>query len=464
MPFLNHPHFGKVLIACLALLTTSACSTNPSYTAPAVSATPAVWHNQPEGQIVNENWLAELADPRLNELVGEALDNNHDLAAQQALVTQARQQLLVSGAARIPELSASLNGARRKLQTTPASTSNNIELSLDLDWEIDIWGKLKDSQKQAALRLAAREAELEMARRDLVAAVGNAWYDLLEAQRLLELYEYRLKNLGRNLDIIETGYRQGLNPALDVYLSRNGVEQEAARTTAQHQLVAETVRRLQLLLGRYPDGQSWSAPELPQLQGTVPAGLPSELLSRRPELRSSWLELLAANTGVAIAHKQRFPRLSMTGSVGQSSTALKNLLDASQGVWTLAGGLLQPLFNAGRLAAQEEEARARLQQLELQYLGNIFQAFAEVETSLAQETALTQQYQQYRAAEKSALAAETLSFEQYQRGLVSYATVLEAQRRAFDAQSAVVKLKRQRLHNRIALYVALGGNFEGEDL
>ena len=123
---------------------------------------------------------------------------------------------------------------------------------------------------------------------------------------------------------------------------------------------------------------------------------------------------------------------------------------------------MQPLFNAGDLAAREEQARVRLVQLEQQYLERVYQAFSEVETALAQDSALETQYQQYLDAEKNAVAAETLSFEQYQRGLVSYATVLESQRRAFDAQSAVVQLKRQRLGNRIVLYSALGGDFEGE--
>jgi len=456
------PYTVKTFVITMALLTLSACSTAP-YKAPEIAATPAAWHSDPgPDSSITADGLTAVADSRLNELITEALENNHDLAARRAEVTVARQQLVISGAPRIPELSASLSGGQRKLQGTPSSTATTIELSLDLDWELDIWGKLKDTQKQAALTLAAREAELAGARLDLIAAVSNAWYDILEAQRLLKLYEDRLHNLSSNLEIIETGYRQGLNPALDVYLTRNGVEQEAARTTAQQQTVAEAVRRLQLLLGRYPDGQPLPPQMLPQLRASIPAGLPSELISRRPDLRRRWLELMAADIGIAIAHKQRFPRLSITGSVGQSSSELHNLLDASQGIWTLAGGLLQPLINAGKLAAREEETRARLKQLEQYYLSSVFQAFAEVENRLAQEQALAEQYRQYQAAEKNALEAETLSFTQYQRGLVNYATVLESQRRAFDAQSAVLSLQRQRLHNRVALYIALGGDYKGE--
>jgi len=167
---------------------------------------------------------------------------------------------------------------------------------------------------------------------------------------------------------------------------------------------------------------------------------------------------MAANAGVAIAHRQRFPSLSLTGSIGKSSTELKDLVSGSS-IWSLSGGLLQPLFNAGALAAREAQARSELSQKEQQYLDNVLQAFAEVESALVGEENLRVQYRRFIAAERSALAAEELSFEQYQRGLITYTTVLEAGRRAVDAQSSVVQLKRQRLRNRIKLFLALGGNF-----
>jgi len=455
---------GHIVIQGLGVLILSACAATPEYQPPALTDVPETWYKVTVEQPVQSAWLVELHDPELQALVSEALQNNHDYAALSAEVEQARQQLTISGAPRIPELSAGLTASRSRVQTPAATTTTErAELSLDLNWEVDIWGRLRAAQKQAALTLAAREAELEQMRQTLAADVGNAWYDVLEARKLLELYQGRLKNLEHNLDIIETGYRQGLSPALDVYLTRSNVKQEQARVSAQQQAVATAARQLQLVLGRYPDGQDFPRQPLPPVDGSVPAGLPSELVGRRPELRSAWLDLLAADAGVAVAHKQRFPHLTITGSAGQGSDALGHLLDADQGFWSLAGGLLQPLFNAGDLAAREQQARLRLKQLEQQYQSRVFQAFAEVETALTQESALETQYQQYLDAEKNAVAAETLSFEQYQRGLVNYATVLESQRRAFDAQSAVVQLKRQRLGNRILLYTALGGDFGGEE-
>jgi NodT family efflux transporter outer membrane factor (OMF) lipoprotein len=407
-----------------------------------------------------EGWLTTLGDAYLNGLVSEALKNNHTVKAQSAVVQQAEQQRIISGAPRLPTLDASISGARRKGQVSGIeTTSSSFSASLDLSWEIDIWGKLSATQKQASLNLAAQQARLQRVRQQLVADVCNAWFDVIEAQNLLSLFEHRLKNLNGNLAIIEDGYNKGINTALDVFLARNNVEQESARTEAQRLSLAGARQNLLLLLGRYPDAGAFPARDLPLIDTNVPAGLPSTLLDRRPDIRSSWLELMASDAGVAIAHRQRFPSLSLTGSIGQSSTALKDLLGGDHSVWSLSGSLLQPLFNSGALAAREAQARGELKQKEQQYLDNILQAFAEVESALIGEQNLRAQYQRSVAAERSALAAEELSFEQYQRGLVTYTTVLEAERRAVDAQSNVVQLKRRRLRNRIDLYLALGGNF-----
>ncbi len=302
-----------------------------------------------------------------------------------------------------------------------------------------------------------------MTRHQLVADISNAWYDLVEAQSLLQLYKDRVTNLEHNLGLIESAYHNGLNSALDVYLARNSFAQGQSQVDTQRINASEASYRLQALLGRYPEQITYKQQKLPEVKGHVSAGIPAELIARRPELRSSWLSLMAVNTAVAIAHKNRFPRISLTGSLGQSSVELKNLLNSSQGLWSLSGGILQPLFNAGALAAREDEAKANLAKLEYEYRSRVLQILAEVETLLTTESALVTQNQQSLTAEENALAAEHLAFEQYQRGIVDYITVLESQRRAFDAQSSVIQLKRQRLRNRVALYLALGGEY-AEDI
>lgn len=171
------------------------------------------------------------------------------------------------------------------------------------------------------------------------------------------------------------------------------------------------------------------------------------------------MELLASDAALAIAHKQRFPGLLIQASAGDSRRSLSDLLQGSL-AWSLAAGLTQPLFNAGRLEAGETRARARVEELEQRYLEQLFIAFAEVETALGRHQALQRQYGQYQQAERNALLAEELAFEQYRKGLVEYSTVLEAQRRSLDAQTSVIQTRRDLLQNRVALYRALGGGLD----
>ena len=216
-------------------------------------------------------------------------------------------------------------------------------------------------------------------------------------------------------------------------------------------------------MAEYPDGAIETGDNLPMLTEPIPAGLPSELVSRRPDLQQAWYSLLAADVGLAIAHKQRFPRISLAASASDASNELSQLLDGSPPAWSLLGNLSQPIFNAGRLKAEEERARSQVVQAEKQYLELLYQAFSEVENTISRQTALREQYQATLEAEKHATSAFELAFEQYQRGLVTYTTVLESQRRAFDAQSSVIELRNQLLQNRINLYLALGGNFDVEN-
>lgn len=410
---------------------------------------------------VSENWLKEFDDQRLDKLVETAMDNNYQLARQAALVEEAQQAVIISGAQRYPELSLAFDSSRRRnvINQDFTFTGTVFELGLDFGWEIDIWGKLSDAEKQASLNLLAERARYRAARYELAADVSSAWFNVISAQQLLALFRQRLENLKVDMDIIERSYRQGLSSALDVYLTRTTVEQERSRIASQEQLVNENRVALQLLLAEYPDAGIQTVDELPVIDTLIPAGLPSELVSRRPDLQQAWLQLLAADTGLALAHKQRFPSLSLVASTSDVSNRLGELLDGSSLAWSLLANLSQPLFNAGRLRAQEEQARARVRQAEKAYLDLLFQAFSEVETAISRQAALRAQYAATAAAEQNAVAGLELAFEQYQRGLVTYATVLESQRRAFDTQSAVIELRNQLLQNRITLYQALGGDF-----
>jgi len=422
---------------------------------------PTEWQNTDTIGEVESNWLTQFGSPALEQLAEEALQNNFQLAQQALQVDIARRNLTVTGADRFPQLTISSSGSRRKtiIEQNGESINENYDATANLDWEIDIWGKLNDAQRQAKLSLAAREAQYVDGRLQLAADVTRTWFGMLQAQQLATLFTQRVENLVQALDIIQRGYRQGINEALDVYLAQNTLEQERARLSQQQQILLDETSSLQLLLARYPNGQMAISDELPLLESSITVGVPSELLTRRPDIREAWLDLLAADAAVAVAHKQRFPRVSLISSASDSSSELNDLLDGGSLAWSILGNISLPIFNAGRLRALEDQARMRVEQAEKAYLDSLYHAFAEVETSLNRHVTLRQRYQSFLKAEENAAAALDLAFDQYQRGLVSFTAVLESQRRAYDAQSSVIELRGQLLQNRATLYAAVGGDF-----
>lgn len=419
---------------------------------------PAQWQSQTEIKPVQDNWLSQLDDEQVLSLVNLALSNNYQLRQQKQDIEIAKQQLIVAGSNLWPSLDLSLDSSRRKNGTTEV-IGNSHGLTANIRYELDLWGKLSDNERQANLDLLAKQASYEQAKQNLVAQVVTTWFAVIEANKQLSLRNERLVIAGQNLEIIEAGYRQGLNNALDVYLTRNEHNSEKARVAQQQTTQIQQIRKLERLVGEYPAGLLSVTADLPLLTTSIPLGLPSELISRKPSLVASWYQLLASDAGLAYAHKQRFPSLSLSGSLGTSSDDLGDLLSANTLGWSLISSLSAPIFNAGRLSANEEKAKLQLAKQELVYLDTLQQAFEVVENSVTAEVGLQSRYNNTLTAAENAKLAETLSFEQYQKGLVSYTTVLDAQKRSFDAQSSLITIKNQLIANRINLHLALGGDF-----
>jgi NodT family efflux transporter outer membrane factor (OMF) lipoprotein len=203
---------------------------------------------------------------------------------------------------------------------------------------------------------------------------------------------------------------------------------------------------------------------LPDVEGAVPAGLPSELLERRPDLAAAERRLAATNMRVREAKSALFPRISLTASGGRTSSELEDLLSSQFNVWSLAGNLAQPLFQGGRLWANVQLNRARATEALEQYLQTVLQAFGEVETALAGERLLAEREATLRAATEQSIAARRLAEDRYRNGLEDFVTLLEAQRRALEAESQWITVRRMRIENRINLHLALGGGFSrGEE-
>lgn len=407
-------------------------------------------------------WLTELDNQTVNSLIGQGIAQNRQLQILRLELAKAEQAVTQSNASDWPELSLDISQSRRKTvsDNDVKTTTNNASIDLNLSYELDLWGKLSAEQQRSQLAFNVANANYQQGLSELVSNIASKWYSLAEAEQLSALYKQRAKNLQSNLEQIKASYRLGLNQALDVYLTQNDVSSELARVEQQKQLVIEASRDLEVLLGDYPKAQLKSDAKLPSVNLPAYAGLPAELVTRRYDLNASWYQLMRADASLAIAHKNRFPSFKITATTGDSSDELGNLLDGGTLGWSILGNISQPLFNAGRLEAIQEQAFIDVKIQEQRYIDDVYQAFVEIENGVNRHQSLKSRFDYFKSANENAVAAESLSFSQYLNGIVSYTTVLESQRRAFDAQTQLIQLKSQLLQNQIQLALSLGGNNE----
>ncbi|ALO36127.1 RND transporter [Colwellia sp. MT41] len=426
-------------------------------------ALPDNWQQSTQTLNIEHNWLSQLDNPQVQQLVTKALAANHQLAMQAYALEIAEQQLIVSGSQLWPELDLAFSSGRYK-DNQSASYTNSNSVNLNLTYELDIWGKLSAAEQVSNYNYLAQKATFEQYKQQLVVNVVTTWFQVIEADKLLTLYRRRVANSQQNLAIIEAGYNSGLTAALDVYLTRNDLNNELTRVSEQATTKTKLIRQLERLIGEYPKGELIVNANLPLLTNDIPVGLPSALISRKPALKASWYQLLSQDASLAYAHKQRFPSIVLSGSVGDATTDIGDLLSGSSLAWSLLGSVTAPIFNAGRLQAKEEQARIELRQGEQLYLDTLYDAFSEVENAITTEKSLKLSYYTMLAAQENAKIAATLSFEQYQSGLVSYTTVLDAQKRSFEAQTTLIKIKYRLIANRINLHLSLGGDFTTQSL
>lgn len=444
----------------LAALLLSGCTLAPSLQPPqqAELTTPVAtsWTANHLNAQVAERFMPQLsALPALEHLVHQGLKANPELIKAQAQLDASLALLKQQQAQAWPQISAYFSGRR---QDNGLSINDNLQLGIDASWELDIWGKLEDASRAAMLDASQQLNGLRQQQLTLTARIAKQWFNLLSAQRQFELIHQRRVNLQNNLVIIEESYQAGLSNSLDVFLARADVAGAQSSEAAKQDEVAQASRALELSLGRYPAGSLRADGELSLNLDSLPAGLPSQILQRRPDIQGAQDALSAANAKISVAYKEKFPSLRLTSSVGTSSPELADLLQADSLLWNLFANLTTPLFNAGLLEARQQQqqalalgAAANLQQV-------VLNAFAEVESGLTKEMALVEQLDKVSIAATNSLLAENLAFEQYQSGLVNYVTVLEAQRRSFDSQTSQIKIRNQRLQNRIDILLALGGD------
>nr|VFK50059.1 MAG: efflux transporter, outer membrane factor (OMF) lipoprotein, NodT family [Candidatus Kentron sp. TC] len=404
------------------------------------------------------SWIADFDDPKLHALVEEAVGKNFDLDLALARVKAARARARREGAGKLPDIDAAFSASRARNGST-GITVNNFDLGIDVSWEIDLWNRLDNAAKAAAVEAKAQELDYRMARLSLAANVANAWFGAIESGQQLRLAEKTIDSFENSLGAIEQRYRLGIGTALGVRLARENVATARSQREVRARDRDTAMRTLEILLGRYPSAALDIQRDLPGLRRGIPVGLPANLLERRPDIIAANARLLAADHRIAEARANRLPSISLTASGGTASGELRDLLRPDSLAWSLLGGLTQPLWDAGRLSANVEIARADRQRASAEYALATLRAFREVESALTAEVLLANQEAALNVAAQEAKAAVALAMEEYRQGLSDIVTLLSTQRRKFGARSSLLSAAKQRLITRVNLYLALGGGF-----
>ena len=415
---------------------------------------------QAESSVINldqpQAWLDDLESPKLNQYVEEALSRNLTLKASLARWQAAQARSDIAGAPLKPRVEAGADVSRQRVNR---NTGNNFSANISASWEADVWGRLANAERAAIDDEEAFSADYQAARLSLAADVALSWFAIIESSLQEQLARKTAATFKQSLEVIEERYRRGLNSALDVRLARTDVATAENEITRRQREKDGILRRLDLLLGRYPAAGIKTADQLPGLLEKVPVGLPAQLLIRRPDLIAAERRLSAAGERLQEARKNRLPSIRLTGSGGLGSPDLNNLLDWDSLIWSLLAGITQPIFEGGRLDAERTLAEAQHGEAWANYAQAVLVAFREVETALAAEDRFVQQLGQLQLATNEAKEAVDLALARYQAGLTDIITLLEAQRRAFNSESSLLRTRRERLDNRVALYLALGGEF-----
>lgn len=433
------------------------CTLGPNHQRPPVPV-PSAWRDTAAtatdaanpANLANTPWWELFRDPKLQALIEIALEENKDLLIAAERILEARASLGFVRADFFPQIAAGATFANE----TPDS------LILDGNWEIDVFGRIRRATEAERALLVASEEVRRAVTISLVASVARSYIELRDFDLRLEIARRTLASRAKSVDLARVRFTGGLTSEKDLRQAEAEYRRVEVSVLDFERLVSQKENEISVLLGRNPAEvvRGRSLPELP-VAVDVPAGLPSELLDRRPDLRAAEERLHAATADVGAAKALLFPRIALTGHYGGVSTDLDKLFTDPSQSWSIAAGLLQPIFQGGRNVSRVRIAESRMRQSLSRYEGSVLQAFRDVEDSLV---ALRKTGEQ-RVAQRARVEAERKGLElsevRYSGGVTDYLEVLDAQRSLFSAELDEVQTIAAQLVSLVQLYKSLGGGW-----
>lgn len=462
----------NAMTAVAAAAVLAGCSLIPTYERPAAPV-PTTFPNdpaQPPGPAAaTVPWQDYFTDPRLQGLITTALANNRDLRVSVLNIEQARAQFRVQRSALFPSVGVSASGSRSSPNPYQAfglggSVASNYSVDLGITaWELDFFGRIGSLKEQALAQYLSTEESRKAVQISLIAAVANGWLTLIADDELLAITRQTLDTREESVRLTKLRFDNGVVSEIDYQLANSQAETARATYAQQQQQRALDENALALLLGAPvpPEALSGGALRLDAAapMRDLPAGLPSDLLAERPDIRAAEQQLIAANASIGAARANFFPRVSLTTSIGTASSEFSNLFDKGTKAWSFAPSITLPIFNAGANQATLDSARAGQQIAVAQYEKSIQTAFREVADALAGRATLGEQVRALRAQADAEGVRFKLSDLRYRNGIASALDLLDSQRSLFAAQQAAVQTRLQQLQNQVLFYKALGGGW-----
>jgi multidrug efflux system outer membrane protein len=474
-----HPALARRLVGLVTLaLTLGGCLLlGPDYRRPAVP-TPHDWRTEAKGtgSLADLSWWEFFRDPVLRDLIAIAVEENKDVLIAIARIEQSRAQLAAANAARWPRVdsNSSYSNVRNSPKVFPPvidvggvpgkfrfkPEGETFRTTLDLSFELDIWGRLRRASEAARADLLASDEARRTVLLTLVSDLASSYFDLLSLDEQLVVTQRSVDTRRAALRILQARQREGITSDLDVRRAEGELASSAAIVPDTERQIAQLENRISVLLGRNPGpirrGPALRAHDVPF---EVPAGLPSALLDRRPDVRQAEQQLVAANARIGEAKAAFFPQIQLTGSYGVTSFALNQLFTGPARTWQFGPSISVPVFDAGRLSAQLDLAEARQREALIFYQQTIQNAFREVDDALIAHQKNREEIFQQESQAAAYREAVRLSSLRYYSGIGSQFEVLDAQRQLFSAEIAATQTRHDQLLALIQVYKALGGGW-----
>ena len=413
-------------------------------------------------------WWEVFGDTTLNRLVDEATESNLDIRRATASVAEMAAYSRKAMADRLPAVGLNGDWSRQKLPAATTAqggstggTTDSWNLSLGASYEWDLWGKWSRAHEAARADLAGSIENRNTIIQSVIAETATLYFQIEATERRIQISEDLISNYARSVRTIEARYRRGLTSVLDLTQAQRSLANAESILPQYRQELGTLQYRLAVILGRYP--KSFPPREQPEEYfrrlSPVPAGLPSDLLESRPDVRAAEERLRALNARYGVAVGNLFPRITLTGNYGYTSRELDGLFRPDQVLWNLFAGITQPIFNSQTLLTEKHAAKARYEQGLTDYAKTVLGAFAEVESALLTRKEQLEKREYIIEFLEKARITLTIAQSRYDRGLVDYITVLDAWAARFQAEDSLVLVDLAILTNRVTLHRALGGNW-----